>query len=75
MNDRGWRGWGEVSKWSGGEVKICSFRKWSLLRIACFKCRSTGPHVSELRSSAKVDVAVLIPNKPYGLCGRKAALN
>ena len=30
---------------------------------------------SELRGCVKVEVAVLISNSPYGLCGRKATLN
>ena len=30
---------------------------------------------SELRGCEKVEVAVLVPNSPYGLCGRKATLN
>ena len=30
---------------------------------------------SELRSCVKVEVAVLIANSPYGLCGRKATVN
>ena len=31
--------------------------------------------VLELRSCVKVEVAVLVPNSTYGLCGRKATLN
>ena len=30
---------------------------------------------SEFRSCVKVEVAVLVHNSPYGLCGRKSTLN
>ena len=39
--------------------------------------QTQGDHcfLSEFRSCVKVEVAVQVPNKPYGCCERKATLN
>ena len=34
-----------------------------------------NPVTTKLRSCGRVEVDVLVPNSPYGLCGRKATLN
>ena len=36
---------------------------------------ASSGHASELRRCGRVEVDVLVPNSPYGLCGRKATLN